>query len=527
MSVERQRGSDRRTNFPWVGARKLIQLLFLMGFLYTFTLIGRQGRMGENPAHWLGELPLQLDPLIALAHSTAGRVFLRSSLLALGMVALTLIFGRVWCGWLCPLGTLLDWFPIRKPGDKIRIPESWRRVKYVLLGVIFIGALFSNLTLLIFDPLTLVYRTLTTAVWPALNQLITAGEKLFYRVPFLREPVAVFDGFARRHLLPSELLGYRAAWLFAGLFLGVIALNAAAPRFWCRYVCPLGGLLGLLGKASWIKCRVNARCTECGICEAVCPTGAISGEEGGRCVSSECTMCMACQEACSRQAVHFTPELSFSERQPFDPGRREVLISLGVSLAGFGLARVPLTGRQIHPHRLHPPGAQGESFLGLCVRCGECLAACPTGGLQPALLESGWAGLWSPILIPRLGQCDYSCRACAQACPVQAIPSLSLESKRKQVIGKAYLNRRRCIAWEEERDCIVCEEMCPVPEKAITFRRQEIEDPEGNLIEVLQPRIDRELCIGCGICEHQCPVEGEAAIRVFSPDWRPDILDYH
>jgi NAD-dependent dihydropyrimidine dehydrogenase PreA subunit len=106
-------------------------------------------------------------------------------------------------------------------------------------------------------------------------------------------------------------------------------------------------------------------------------------------------------------------------------------------------------------------------------------------------------------------------------CPVQAIPPLSLEEKRQQVIGKAYIDENRCIAWADLKPCIVCEEMCPVPDKAIKLETVEAVTPDGERVTVQRPRVVRERCIGCGICEYKCPVNGEAAIRVYVP---PDIL---
>jgi formate hydrogenlyase subunit 6/NADH:ubiquinone oxidoreductase subunit I len=133
-------------------------------------------------------------------------------------------------------------------------------------------------------------------------------------------------------------------------------------------------------------------------------------------------------------------------------------------------------------------------------------------------MEAGIEGLWTPVLIPRLGYCDYACNACGQVCPVQAIPPLSLDDKRTQVIGKAYINQNRCIAWSDHRDCLVCEEMCPIPEKAIWLEKTEFKRVDGTLVTVQLPQVMRERCIGCGICEYKCPVNGEAAIRVYVPE---------
>lgn len=152
-----------------------------------------------------------------------------------------------------------------------------------------------------------------------------------------------------------------------------------------------------------------------------------------------------------------------------------------------------------------------------CIRCGECNRACPTSAIQPAVSEAGLEGLWTPVLVPRAGYCDYSCNACGQVCPVQAIPPLDLEQKRQQVIGRAYIDENRCIPWADYEDCIVCEEMCPVSEKAIKLEEAEVRTGDGELVTVQHPHVIRERCIGCGICEYKCPVNGEAAIRVYVP----------
>ena len=115
----------------------------------------------------------------------------------------------------------------------------------------------------------------------------------------------------------------------------------------------------------------------------------------------------------------------------------------------------------------------------------------------------------------RLGYCSFSCNACGQVCPTGAIPPLSLEEKRQAVIGLAYIDENRCIPWADANDCIVCEEMCPVPQKAIRLEEQEVLNGRGESVTVQRPRVIRDLCIGCGICETKCPLIGPAAIRVY------------
>jgi ferredoxin len=205
------------------------------------------------------------------------------------------------------------------------------------------------------------------------------------------------------------------------------------------------------------------------------------------------------------------------EWNAYDPDRRHLLTALGASVAGVGLFQSNLLADRDHSRLIRPPGARENNLLNKCIRCGECNRACPTSAIQPAVTEAGLEGLWTPVLVPRAGYCDYSCNACGQVCPVQAIPPLSLEEKRTRVLGKAYIDENRCIAWADYEDCIVCEEMCPVPEKAIVLEEAEVRTGDGELVTVQQPHVVRERCIGCGICEYKCPVNGEAAIRVYVP----------
>ena len=175
--------------------------------------------------------------------------------------------------------------------------------------------------------------------------------------------------------------------------------------------------------------------------------------------------------------------------------------------------RVVPASRGPNPRRIRPPGVIEESLLASCVRCGACLRACPTHGLQPSILMTGLEGVGTPVLNPRLGPCDYSCTACGSVCPTGAIPSLALPVKRETAIGKAYVNRELCIAWSGRGQCIVCEEMCPLPEKAIHLEVERFSAAEGG-VELQVPVVNHDLCIGCGLCEHKCPVTGDAAIRV-------------
>jgi polyferredoxin len=501
---------------PWVTTRKIVQYLALIVFLALFLWSRQDGWAGD-----VINIPLRLDPLLVLSHLLASCAFLGSSALALILIFVTLLFGRAWCGWLCPLGTTLDLIALHRWRTKQPItPEGWRGVKYTLLLIIVAAAVFGNLTLLFLDPLTILLRTLTVSLWPAANQIITTVETVLYSVPVLAEPISTFDSWLRPTIMPLQLAYYRDSVLFAGLFLCLIALDLFASRFWCRYLCPLGGLLGLLSKLAVFRRRLKQECKGCTLCSELCPTGTINPAKGYASDPGECTMCLDCLETCPRGLTTFSPKLSLAEWNDYDPNRRQALLGIGTAIAAVALYRSDLFARRESPTLLRPPGTLDVNpdivALTQCTRCSECMRVCPTNGLQPAVLDAGVEGLGSPVLIPRLGYCDYSCNACGQACPVQAIPPLSLDDKRLQVIGKAYIDENRCLAWSDHVPCIVCEEMCPLPKKAIQLEDAVVWGPDGIRVELQLPHVLRDLCIGCGICEYKCPVNSEAAIRIYN-----------
>jgi len=144
------------------------------------------------------------------------------------------------------------------------------------------------------------------------------------------------------------------------------------------------------------------------------------------------------------------------------------------------------------------------------------MKVCPTNALQPALSEAGPEGIWTPVLVPKIGYCEYYCSLCSQVCPTGAIQELTVEQKVQVRIGTAWINKSRCIPWVSGDSCIVCEEHCPVSPKAIKLVKTEVKLPDGTIKTPLAPFIDTSECIGCGICENKCPVVDEPAIYVTS-----------
>jgi ferredoxin-type protein NapF len=202
-----------------------------------------------------------------------------------------------------------------------------------------------------------------------------------------------------------------------------------------------------------------------------------------------------------------------------DLTRRGVIFS---GVAGLGTALLVRSsalgeGRTFSPMLIRPPCSVPEdAFLSKCIRCGECMKVCPTNALQPAFDQGGFAGLWTPVLNMRIGYCEYECNLCAQVCPTQAIGKTSLKEKQQVKIGLAFFDKNRCLPYASARTCIVCEEHCPTPKKAIWFQEVQVMTPGGTLLTVKQPHINPELCTGCGICENKCPIADQRGVYVTS-----------
>ncbi len=496
----------------WVLARKITQGIALI-FFFLAVVFSRQNGLPAN----LVDLTIRLSPLAMLSHLLSSKTFLAGSALSLLLLVSSLFFGRAWCGWLCPLGTILDLFRFSYKTDRKQPPENLRKLKYGLLIVILLSALFGNLTLLFLDPLTIFVRSTNLTLLPAMDRVIYALERLLIKVPFLSEAVFKFDAWLRPAILSSAAPSIQYAFLVGFFFVAIVLLNLVAERFWCRYLCPLGGLLGLPSKVALFQRRTNATCSECGLCTRDCPTDTINPQKSYQSDPSECTLCMNCKQSCQKDSFSFSPKWESAARQPYDPDRRMFFASLGISIVSVALLSLDWVKRKARSFLLRPPGVYDETdFLSKCIRCGICIKECPTQALQPDFTQSGLEGVWTPILIPRNGFCDFGCNACGQNCPVQAIPPLSLQEKRQTQIGHAYIDHNRCLAWSDHTNCIVCEEMCPIPQKAITLDKSQFTLPDGSQVELLLPVVDRNRCIGCGTCENKCPVKGDAAIRVYT-----------
>jgi polyferredoxin len=498
--------------------RQVSQALFL-----AFAVFLLFAALADRPLFALADIFFRFDPLSGLTAMLAARAWIPRLGLGLVTVALTLLLGRVWCGWVCPMGTLLDWVRIPAADKRqARVSARWRQAKYLLLAAALACALIGSSALLVVDPLALFTRGMSVLVLPALDRAVTGLERAMYTVPLLSPLVDWLESWLRGPVLPVKPhASAENGWVFL-LLAGILALNALAERFWCRYICPLGGLLGLLSRFSLFRPQIGSKCRACAKCSRACPVGAIAVGEQYQVAPSECVVCLDCLVDCPRQDIGLRPALpprpSLAEQKVApSPSRRALLGTAGAALAASLVAETSLSARLPDPLLVRPPGAQDEAaFLARCLRCSECIRVCPTGGLQPTGLGGGLESLFTPRLVSRLGACDYACTACGQTCPSGAIPLLELAEKREVQIGLASIDRNRCLPWSYDTACIVCEEMCPRPDKAIRLEEVTVTAADGSPFVLQRPYVVRDLCIGCGICENQCPLESQSAVRVFS-----------
>ncbi len=531
----------------------------------------------------VARLAHQLDPgpgpPYALATVLATGTLYATLTWALVAIVLTLFVGRFFCGFACPLGTInqfTGWLARRGLNLAGRVEANRHRrlqsLKYYILAFLLALAFMGSVQTGIIDPLPLLHRSVNLALAPLADN--------------------------RLGLLSDEPRFYASAWLLGVVFLAVVGLNLVLPRFFCRFVCPLGALFGLLSRfAPWRIGKTEDKCGDCRICEHYCE-GAC--RPSGTFIGGECVLCMNCLDRCPAGRVTFAGKASAAGEVGLPDLSRRGFIVAGAGLVMASMWEVGgLAGANRDASLIRPPGALDEErFLARCIRCGQCMRICPGNIIQPALLEAGVQGLWTPAVNYRIGRsgCQPNCIACGQVCPTAAIRPLSLDEKQGAGefadqgpirMGTAFVDRGRCLPWAMDRPCLVCHELCPVSPKAIFTRTtfETIRDgqalparvqgqavildaaiptganlasgdyylrgtgqPEAALrritglagtrltlerplageglpasgarvdivVRLSRPFVDPARCIGCGMCEHECPVSGRRAIRVYS-----------
>ncbi len=538
----------RRVIRVLVVVRRCVQALTLLCFLWLLTATTFRGHFSNDAGHPIRiahpvEFFLFLDPYAALLTGLSAHALPVGLLWSLLTIAVTVVFGRVFCGWVCPLGTLnhlIGHFAYLGRHDKSRriaVNRSGRAqtIKYYVLLAGLGSALFGSVLFGMLDPICIAVRSIGLGVFPLLHYATQRGTEALSGLGG-RELGRALDGadlWLAGEVFTPNLAYTHHGWVLVSLFFGILLTNLLVPRFFCRFLCPLGALLGTISRYALFGMeKAHEKCTDCDRCVLHCQ-GADSPEGGKKHRQAECHVCLNCEASCPEGVIRwkFLPNRRSVEPRAGLERRRAVLCSLAGAAAVPALRIGNWPDRAYNERMIRPPGSLPErEFLERCIRCGECMKVCPNNALHPALFEAGWEGLWTPILIPRIGYCEHSCVLCSQVCPTGAIRPITEREKlgigQPPIrLGTAMYDFGRCLPWAMATPCIVCEEFCPTSPKAIWVEEVTVPrrastpsadggEPEMQQITVKRPHIDPTLCIGCGSCEKACPVVDKPAVYV-------------
>ncbi len=508
---------ERSKKYKLIQTLRIITQIVFFGLFFFLLLQTRF--LGQDYIRRV-EVFFHFDPLLAVATFIASRAIFLAFVYSAITLLVTLVLGRVVCGWVCPMGSLHQFFSWIFKKTKLLRPQRLKTFKdkrlawkYYLLLFLLISTLFTLDLVGIFDPISLLYRSFAVGVLPAVDHTIENLIGLVYKVNLS----SIGDGLVQFFETLAINATFIQGFLIAAIFIGLVMLNMSRERFWCRYLCPLGAFLGLASRFNLFKLKVSEKkCIQCNLCTIHCQTQANPWpNEDWK--SSECDYCFTCSAICPTDAITFPIKIKSESIESVDLSRRKVILTSFMSVVAVPFFRISPAKTRASEKLIRPPGALPETqFLQKCVRCGECMKVCPTNALQPAWTEAGPEGLWTPMLVMEIGYCEYYCSLCTQVCPTGAIKDLSIAAKNQVCIGTAWIDKDRCIPWKFGDSCIVCEEHCPVSPKAIKFITIEVPRPDGIIKTPLAPQIEVDSCTGCGVCETKCPVVDQPGIYVTS-----------
>lgn len=450
----------------------------------------------------MGTPRVQFVPLLL---SSLSGLWVAAGVLA-ALVLLTVIFGRVYCSWLCPLGILQDVV------NRLLRPRGMKQARYT--------------------PNHVIIRTLSALA--AFGGLAVGGVGLLAYLDPYSIAARAFGELPRLLHAPADSSAWLAIALIAFSVALPLGLAAWRGRLYCNTLCPVGAVLGLLARWAPFAPQIDSRaCRRCGSCLRRCKAHAIDVKQG-RIDRTRCVGCYDCVSVCPHRALKLrkaAPKPVKSE-EPADPTRR-ALVGLGaLSLASAFVPLPAKAGDEETPEAgnrpslpILPPGA-GESrerFLSTCTGCGLCISNCPTGVLRPSLSAHGWDGFLKPYLAISAPQgteegrsCRYDCNRCSSLCPTGALMPLSLAEKQKTRIALAHHSPARCIPWQTGYECGHCAEACPTGALRLRSANVPIRD-------------NPDACTGCRRCVRVCPQEAislQPHPTAEHPDRRIAVIDY-
>lgn len=483
----------RQSNFRLL--RIIISILFFIPT--TYILIDFYGLVPGNVKKWI--LFLQFTPSV-LNFITIGTLSIAGFIIVL---ALTFLFGRVYCSSVCPLGVLQDiinYFSkkIKKRKKKFIYVKENKLLRYSLLALTIIPIFFGiNTFLVLLDPYSLYGRI--------------AGNFALPILAFSNNGVAyILEQFNNYSVYPHDIQKFSIVpFAIVFSFFGLIAyLSFKHGRLYCNTICPVGTLLGIISKYSLFKIRIKEEeCLSCGACARDCKAECIDSRT--KIIdTSRCIACFDCIPSCPTEGITFSLKSSASSNDDsINNSKRNFLTKTSIyllSLSAIGASvqkKIKITKPSTIPvfkeNAVSPPGSFSlDKFNGKCTACHLCVTACPTQVLQPSFLEYGFTGMLQPHLDNSAGYCNFDCTICSDVCPTGAIIPITRNDKHLAQIGIAKFIKENCVVHTQKTDCGACSEHCPT--KAVHMIPYEV---KGLVI----PEVREEYCIGCGACEFACP----------------------
>lgn len=452
------------------------------------------------------------------------------------LVALTLVFGRIYCSVICPTGVYQDivsFFARRIKSRKARryTYSAAKTVLRLIILAIFIVGVVAGIGIIsaLLDP----YGAAGRMVTELLSPIYGAANNLFVKIFGIQSYT-----FASTEIWMKGLFSFILAVLTL-LIIGYLAWRSG--RTYCNTFCPVGTILGYLSKFSLLKIRIDPNtCTTCGRCTRDCKASCIDFKNH-TVDYTRCIACYNCIESCRDNSITYSFKRA-PKKQPIEivgvapnnNSRRQFLItSLLVSATATELAaqevrrsmiKFPAVRKDRYKRSIpvSPPGSLSHNNLNdKCTACLLCINQCPDKIIRPSINEYGWTAIMQPTLSFERGYCRTDCTVCSDVCPTDAITKLTKENKTKTAMGNAVYVRENCIVVKDDVNCDGCWRICPTD--AITREYRDggetyippADKPDANTVDLrLIPVVDKDKCIGCGACEYICPARPLAAIFV-------------
>lgn len=446
------------------------------------------------------------------------------------LLLLVLVGGRLYCSVICPLGILQDfvnWLTVRIGGKKKSMRFGYSRphnvLRYSVLAI-FVVALIAGAgsVFALLDPYAAFGRIMTDIFRPVsicINNLLAGIWS---------------DAF----MMENQYVGLNALALSIAsvTFIAVVWTAVRKGRLYCNAFCPVGTIWGLLGRFSLFRININtALCNGCGVCALKCRGGCIDAKKH-KVDYSRCIDCFDCLDNCRQGAISYSVKRKKNVMKDGDgaedQSRRKFLSALAMAgLIGSkswarekvekveGLVSGTTRSEAEKPLAVSPFGSMSHKHLNSnCSACHLCIDKCPRKVLRPAVSEYGFDGIMQPVLDYNIGYCDYDCTLCGQVCPSGAIKPLSADEKQSTKVGLAVVSLEDCVISKGTLSCGRCARECPadairlVPDYNAPLTDVEIEQVEEMPAEVrphihfrIYPKVEPELCIGCGACQFHCP----------------------